>query len=122
MQVVVSFALALDAAIGALRSRRTAPAKVTAEERLSEQRLVLVVPYALALVAAVGALRSRRTAPAKVTGKEGSASRDAQARVVAEAKLSAKTCALSENRGLSSLASESRPLIFCSARTRRGRG
>ena len=57
----MSFALALDAAVGALRSRRTAPAKVTAKERL-----VLVVPYALALVAAVGALRSRRTAPAKV--------------------------------------------------------
>ena len=33
----MSFALALDAAVGALRSRRTAPAKVTAEERLSEQ-------------------------------------------------------------------------------------
>ena len=68
--------LALDAAVRALRSRRTAPAKVTAKERLSEQRLVLVVPYALALVAAVGALRSRRMAPAKVTGKEGLASRD----------------------------------------------
>ena len=105
-----------------MRSRRTAPAKVTAEERLSEQRLILVVPYALALVAAVGALRSRRTAPAKVTGKEGlasrelSASRDAQARVVAEAELSAKTCTLSVNCGLSSLASESRSLIFGSAR------
>ena len=118
----MSFALALDAAVEALRSRRTAPAKVTAEERLSKQRLVLVVPYALALVAAVGALGSRRTAPAKVTGKEGLASRDAQARVVAEAKLSAKTCALSANRGLSSLASESRPLIIGSARRRRGRG
>ena len=47
------------------------PTWVTVEEKLSEQRLVLVVPYALALVAAVGALRSRRTAPAKVTGKEG---------------------------------------------------
>ena len=73
----MSFALALDAAVGALRSRRTAPAKVTAEERLSEQRLgQLVVPYALALVAAVGALRSRRTAPSKVTGKNGLASRE----------------------------------------------
>ena len=45
-----------------------------------------------------------------------------QARVVAEAELSAKTCALSANRGLSSLASESRPLIFGSARRRRRRG
>ena len=45
-----------------------------------------------------------------------------QARVVAEAELSAKTCALSANRGLSSLASEGRPLIFGSARRRRGRG
>ena len=57
------------------------------------------------------ALRSRRTAPAKVTGKKGLASRelasrDVQARVVAEAELSAKTCAFSANRGLSSLASE----------------
>ena len=67
----MSFVLALDATVGALRSRRTAPAKITAEERLSEQRLVLVVPYALALVAAVGALRSHRPAPTKVTGKEG---------------------------------------------------
>ena len=50
------------------------------------------------------------------------ASRDAQARVVAEAELSAKTCALSANRGLSSLASESRPLIFGSARRRSRRG
>ena len=73
----MSFALALDAAVGALRSRRTAPAKVTAEKRLSEQRLrQLVVPCALALVAAVGALRSRRTAPSKVTGKNGLASRE----------------------------------------------
>ena len=72
----MSFALALAAAVGAMRSRRTAPAKVTAEERLSEQRLVLVVPYALALGAAVGALRSCRTARAKVTGKEGLASRE----------------------------------------------
>ena len=45
-------------------------------------------------------------------GGYGLASIDAQARVVAEAELSAKTCALSVNRGLSSLASESRPLIF----------
>ena len=52
----------------------------------------------------------------------GSRTRDAQARVVAEAELSAKTCVLSANRGLSSLASESRPLIFGSARRRRGRG
>ena len=66
----MSFALALDAAVGALHSRRTAPATVTAEGRLSEQRLVLVVPYALALVAAVGALRSRRTVPAEVTAEE----------------------------------------------------
>ena len=49
-------------------------------------------------------------------------SRDAQARVVAEAELSAKTCALSANRGLSSLESESRPLIFGSAPRRPGRG
>ena len=45
-------------------------------------------------------------------GGYGLASRDAQARVVAEAEPTAKTCALSTNRGLSSLASESRPLIF----------
>ena len=77
----MSFALALVAAVGALRSRRTAPAKVTAEERLSERRLILVVPYALALVAAVGALRSRRTAPAKITGKEGLASRELSAKL-----------------------------------------
>ena len=77
------------------------------------------------------ALRSRRTAPAKVSGKKGLASRglsanlvsrDVQARVVAEAERSAKTRALSANRGLSSLASESPPLIFGSARRRRGRG
>ena len=49
------------------------------------------------------------------------ASRDVQARVGAKAELTAKTCALSANRGLSSLASESRPLIFGSARRRRGR-
>ena len=73
----MSLVLALEAAVGALRSRRTAPAKVTAEERLSDQRLgQLVVLYALALVAAVGALRSRRTPPGKVTGKKGLASRD----------------------------------------------
>ena len=67
---------ALDAAVGALRSRMTAPAKVTPEERLSEHRLgQLVVPYALGRVAAVGALHSGRTAPAKVTGKKGLASR-----------------------------------------------
>ena len=89
LQVVVSFAVALDAAVGALRSRRTAPAKVTAEERLSEQRLVLVVPYALALVAAVGALRSCRTAPAKVTGKEGLASRELSAKL----EISEQRCA-----------------------------
>ena len=78
----VSFAPRVDAAVGALRSRRTAPAKVTAEERLTEQRLgQLVVPYALALVAAVGALRSRRTAPAKVTGKKGLASRELYAKL-----------------------------------------
>ena len=84
----MSFALALDAAVGALRSRRTVPtkvtwtvpAKVTAEETLCEQRLgQLVVPYALVLVAAVGALRSRRTAPAKVTWKKGLASRELSA-------------------------------------------
>ena len=79
----MSFALALDAAVGALRSRRTAPAKVTAEEGLQgEQRLgQLVEPYALALVAAVGALRSRRTAPAKVAGKKGLASRECSAQL-----------------------------------------
>ena len=55
-------------------------------------------------------------------GGYGLASRDVQARVVAEAELSAKTCALSANRGLSSLASEGRPLIFDSAHRRRGRG
>ena len=55
-------------------------------------------------------------------GGYGLASRDAQASVVADAELSAKPCALSANRGLSSLASESRPLIFGSARRRRGRG
>ena len=49
-------------------------------------------------------------------------SRDAQAKVVAEAELPAKTCALSANRGLSRLASERQPLIFGSARRRRGRG
>ena len=98
------------------------------EPYVDKPGLVPVGPYALALVAAAGALRSRRTAPAKVTGKEGLASgeflasRDAQARVVAEAELSAKTCALSANRGLSNLGSESRPLIFGSARRRRGRG
>ena len=90
--------------------------------------------YALALVAAVGALRSRRTAPAKVTGKKGLASRelyaktrdfasrDAQAKVVAEAELSAKTSPLSANRGLSRLASQRQPLIVGSARRQRGRG
>ena len=52
-------------------------------------------------------------------GGYGLASRDVQARIVAEAELSVKTCALSANRGLSSLASESRPLIFGSARRRR---
>ena len=72
----------VDAGVGALRSRRTVPAKVTAEERLSEQRLgQLVVPYALELVAAVEALRSRRTAPAKVTGKKGLASRELYAKL-----------------------------------------
>ena len=45
--------------------------------------------FALALVAAVGALLSRRTAPAKVSEQKG-ASRKAQAKVVAEAELSAK--------------------------------
>ena len=55
-------------------------------------------------------------------GGYGLASRDVQAKVVAEAERSAKTCALSANRGLSSLASESLPLIFGSARRRRGRG
>ena len=76
----MSFAIPLDAAVGALRSRRMAPAQVTAEERLSEQRLgQLVVPYALAIVAAVGALRSRRTAPSKGTGKNGLASRELSA-------------------------------------------
>ena len=55
-------------------------------------------------------------------GGYGLASRDAQAKLVAEAELSAKTCASSANCGLSSLALESRPLIFGSACTRRGRG
>ena len=50
------------------------------------------------------------------------ASRNAQAKVVAEAELPAKTSALSANRGLSRLASERQPLIFGSARRRRGRG
>ena len=77
------------------------------------------------------ALRSRRTAPVKVTGKKGLASRGlsanlasrgVQARVVAEAERSAKTCGMSANRGLSSLASESPPLIFGSACRRRARG
>ena len=76
----MSFALALDAAVGALRSRRTVPAKVTAEERLSEQRLgQLVVQNALALGTSARALRSRRTAPSKVTGKNGLASRELSA-------------------------------------------
>ena len=58
----------------------------------------------------------------RVEGGCGLASRDVQARVVAEAELSATICALSANRGLSSLASEGRPLTFGSARRRRGRG
>ena len=41
--------------------------------------------------------------------------------MVAEAELSAKTSALSANRGLSRLASQRQPLVFGSARRQRGR-
>ena len=58
---------ALDAAVGALRSRRTAPAKVTAKERLSEQRTFCKTRAILA-------------------------SRDAQAKVVAEASYMQNLC------------------------------
>ena len=73
------------------------------------------------------ALRSRRTAPAKVTGKKGLASRELSEQRCASqggggGRASAKTCALSVNHGLSRLASERKPLIFGSARRRRGRG
>ena len=64
------FALALVAAVGALRSRRTASAKVTAEERLGEQRC-----------ASVGSGGGRVFCKA---------SGDAQAKVVAEAELSSE--------------------------------
>ena len=50
--------------------------------------------FVLALVAAVGALRSRRTTPARVTAEGGSASRKAQAKLTAEARLSANLCFL----------------------------
>ena len=60
----MSLALVLDAAVGALHSRRTAAAKVTAEERLSDQRVFCKTRVKLAR-------------------------RNAQSRVVAEAELSA---------------------------------
>ena len=97
----MSFALALDAAVGALRSRRTAPAKVTAEERLSEQRLGQLVvrsraccrcwSVALSQDGASQGNREERLSEQRAFCKPRArlARRNAQARVVAEAEVSA---------------------------------
>ena len=99
----MSFTLALVAAVGALLSRRKAPAKVSVQKGASRKAQAKVVAEAEPFFSNFSEQRC-----ASQGGGGGRAI--------------CKTCALSADRGLSRLASERQPLIFGSARRQRGRG